>query len=468
MWMDAVFSRILDMSLAASPVILAVALSRLLLKRAPKLFSHLLWAVVLFRLLCPVSFSSPISLFNAVDMPVAVHELYPEPPVTEQEPQSSPAAETEPSFFSLIWALGVSALLICSALSLWRLRRTLTGSVHVRDNLYSADHIHSAFVVGLFRPVIYLPSALSEQERSYIILHEQTHIRRHDHIVKLLAFLALTLHWFNPLVWLAFTLSERDMEMSCDEAVLQRAGVDIRADYSASLLKLAAGSSFAAVPLAFGEGDVKGRIKHVMRYRTPSFWIVFPAAAAAVAVIIAVLITNPIRMAEQRQIADAAKALVNQGEEDAVVAADVCGDSVVLLTESRNPEDTRYVTMYTAYILDKSYMEYGIAARYDCEPARAPGFHGAVLHGNGVTAAFGSVNERYWDYRTDEVRQVRYTRVTAVYDGGEQSVDLPDYAGSAPFLIVIDGTVDLRDLRFYEGEEQVASYVDIYDAMDVA
>lgn len=159
-------------------------------------------------------------------------------------------------------------LLLYGAVSLLALRRRLVGAVRLEGNVYLADHIPSPFVMGVFRPKIYLPSQLSEEERGYILLHEQTHIRRLDHLIKLGASLTLAVHWFNPLVWAAFVLFVRDMEMSCDERVIAQLGIKIRREYSTLLLSLATGKKILmGTPLAFGEGDTKDRIKNIMKYK---------------------------------------------------------------------------------------------------------------------------------------------------------------------------------------------------------
>ncbi len=175
--------------------------------------------------------------------------------------------------------------------------------------IYQADEISSPFVMGLFRPKIYLPSGLSEQEIPYILVHEQHHIRRGDHVIKLLAFAALCLHWFNPLVWVAFVLAGKDMEMSCDEAVIKEMGEDVLADYAATLLSLATGrSSIVSMPLAFGEGDPKGRIHNLARWKKPAIWI-SAAVVTACAVFAVVLLTNStpkkaLRMENGREFVD--------------------------------------------------------------------------------------------------------------------------------------------------------------------
>ena len=320
------FSVVLNMSITASAVILCVLLARLLLRRAPKIFSYALWAVVLFRLLCPVSVSSSVSLMGVFRVPAETRQLESpsspdrfEQPVIEASPAET-AGETEPPMVSnavvsggaepaaaesgagseglwtaagWIWAGGMAVLLGCNLMQLLRLRRRLVGAAPLGDNVYLADHLEPPFVLGLLRPRIYLPSDLSEAERSYIIAHERHHIRRGDPWIRLIAFAALCLHWFNPLVWVAFALSGRDMEMSCDEAVLRRTGRDIRAAYASSLLRLSAGRPWSrGTPLAFGEGDPKRRIRNIMAYRKPALWVVVIAASLCV-ILTACLGVNP-------------------------------------------------------------------------------------------------------------------------------------------------------------------------------
>ena len=309
---------VFNMSVTASVAILFVLLARLLLKRAPKIFSYALWAVVLFRLLCPVSITTGFSLLGLFDAPVTettthttaveyipqdvVHTPAPEvklpvpgvnQSVNEALPQGDEQTAADPleapvALATLVWLAGIGVLAAYSVVSLLRLRHRLVGAVPLRSNIYLADYIESPFVMGIFRPEIYLPSSLSEQEQAYIILHEQHHIRRLDHVIKGVAFLALCIHWFNPLVWVAFILSSKDMEMSCDEAVVKKLGEEIRADYSASLLSLATGRRIiAGTPLAFGEGDTKSRIKNLLNWKKPKVWITVLAAVVCVAVVAA-------------------------------------------------------------------------------------------------------------------------------------------------------------------------------------
>lgn len=310
---------ILNMSITGSVVILFVLLARLLLKKAPKVFSYALWSVVLFRLMCPVSITTDFSLMKLFDTPAVENSQHttaveyipydvvhtqelevrlPVPPavneaVNEVLPQEHAALGADPlegvfAIGSMIWMLGIGAMAIYSVASCILLRRNLIGAVLLRKNIYLADGIGTPFVMGIIRPRIYLPSALSEQEQRYIILHEQHHIHRGDHIIKALAFLALCIHWFNPLVWVAFVQSSKDMEMSCDEAVVKKLGESIRTDYSASLLSLSTGRRMiAGTPLAFGEGDTKSRIKNMLNWKQAKPAVIF---LSVVAVILAVIV----------------------------------------------------------------------------------------------------------------------------------------------------------------------------------
>ena len=320
------FPALLNMSLTAGIVILCVMAARLALKRVPKVFSYALWAVVLFRLLCPVSLPSGISLLGALDAParqaspvvstvtyvqprqqIAVLQpqtAKPETPASEPVAPVAPEQQATPTVdwsavAAWVWLAGVLGMAGYSIFALLRLRRRLVGSLRLRDNIYLADHISTPFVLGLVRPKIYLPSTLTEGEMGYIIRHEQYHIRHGDHVVKVLAFAALCLHWFNPLVWAAFILAGKDMEMRCDEAVVRQLGERVKADYSASLLALATGRlTIAGTPLAFGEGDPKGRIRNLLRWKRPRVWLSLVAGVACVAVI-AACAANPAGQASQ-------------------------------------------------------------------------------------------------------------------------------------------------------------------------
>ena len=305
--MHRLFPIVCNMSLTASVVILAVLAVRLLLRRATKVFSYALRAVVLFRLLCPVAVTSAVSLLGALGAPAqertavtSVVEYVPADIVRNMAPTVTPLPQepfqAEPgenivctapcvtlpvvapalplsgpvAVLTLTWLTGMARLLLYSVICLLRLRRRLVGPLLFKNNIYLADYNPSPFVMGLFRPKIYLPSTLTETVRGYILRHAQYHLRRRDHVVKLLSFLALCVHWFYPLVWAAFFLAGKDMEMSCDEAVVRELGEDIRADYSASLLSLATGRRIVAgMPLAFGAGDTGSSIRNLLNWKRP-------------------------------------------------------------------------------------------------------------------------------------------------------------------------------------------------------
>ena len=295
--MKDIFLQVLNMSLTGSAVIALVLAARLLLKRTPKIYAYALWAVVLFRLLCPVSLSASVSALGWLKpevqpaTPVASTVSYlPDTYLRERAeaailPQAAPARTQDlpadsrdaPGLLdiaSCVWLAGASIMALCSVAQYLHLRKKLVGAVALRDGVYLADSIDTPFVMGVLRPRIYLPSGILEEERKFILAHERQHIRRGDPIWKLLGYLALCIHWFNPLVWAAFILATKDMEMSCDEAVIKQLGSKIRADYSTTLLRLTTRrNAIAGMPLAFGEGDTKGRIRNMARWKKPKTWV---------------------------------------------------------------------------------------------------------------------------------------------------------------------------------------------------
>ena len=286
--MDKLFLTVLNMSLTGAFVIAAICLARLPLKKAPKIISYCLWAVAGFRLVFPYSIESMFSLipFKAQPIPPDI-AMQPIPridsgipfvnnAVSGILPAAIPAESVNPlqiwtTFGAYIWLIGVIVMFIYGVVSFFILKRKMRKAVHKEANIYEAENIQSPFVLGILTLGIYLPIGLSEQEKSYIILHEQTHIRRHDHIVKFAAYFILCLHWFNPLAWVAFLLMGVDMEMSCDERVLKEMGGETKKEYSLLLLSLATERRMiGGSPLAFGEGGIKERIKNVLDFRKPS------------------------------------------------------------------------------------------------------------------------------------------------------------------------------------------------------
>ena len=316
---EKVFVDILNMSLTGCVAVLAVILARLLLRRAPRIFSYALWAVVLFRLLCPVSFVSEVSLLGFLQSEPAQEGrmayippdigVMEEPEVTlpvkpledgvnASLPRATAGDSANPMQIVLyvtarIWLIGMVGMLGYSVCSLLLLRKKLENAVWERENIYRLPGAGTPFVCGLIRPRIYYPHGLDGEEKDYILVHEQIHIRRGDHIMRMIAYLALCVHWFNPLVWIAYVLSGRDMEMSCDEAVLRKMGSGVKKEYSASLLALATGRMYGrGIPLAFGEKDTGGRIKNVLRYKKPKAYTA-GAVAMLCAVVALFLLANP-------------------------------------------------------------------------------------------------------------------------------------------------------------------------------
>lgn len=323
------FLVVLHMSFVASFVIVFVLVARLLLKKAPKIFSYALWSVVLIRLLCPFSFESEISLLPSALQQKAIlsewtddyiettnifHDHSPEYDIAVSN-GISPISAGEDGYYvvtdtdgisapktisntilpklSYIWIFGIAVLFIYSIVEFFKLKKKLIGATPLKNNIYIADHIVSPFVIGMFRPKIYLPSSLLEREQNYVIQHEKCHIKRLDHITRILGFIALSIHWFHPLVWIAFYVSGNDMEMSCDEAVINSMGNDMKVAYSQSLLRFSTSpQKIHGTPLAFGEGDTKSRIQNVLHYKKPIFWVSF-IAFVAVALIAIGLMSNP-------------------------------------------------------------------------------------------------------------------------------------------------------------------------------
>lgn len=323
------FLQVLSMSFTAGVVIIFLLFARLLLKKAPKIFSYALWGVALFRLVCPFSFESNLSLLGAKAIPdniayAQTPQIDAVAPIISYTINATAPAATQASAKPMqiwlaagtfLWLCGIAALLVYSVGSLALLKRRLRGAVCEGGNIYVSAALSSPFVIGVLRPKIYLPANLTGDEKRYILLHEQTHIKRFDHVFKLAGFFALCLHWFNPLVWAAFLLCGKDMEMSCDEAVIKNLGNEVKKDYSSSLLALATGRRIiGGTPLAFGEGDTKSRIKNVLNYKKPAFWVII-AAAAAVIIVGSSLIANPKEAAYTSDIIYSAKLTDTQKDE---------------------------------------------------------------------------------------------------------------------------------------------------------
>ena len=310
--MSELFLKIINMSISASYIVLAVILLRLLLKKAPKWITVLLWGIVALRLVFPFSVESVISLMPSAEVvsPTIMTDKIPAVntgipfinstlnPIISESFTPLPDSSANPlqiwiPVLAAIWAVGIVALMIYTGISYARLKRRVGTAVLCRDNIYQSENVASPFVLGIIKPTIYLPFNMSEKHREGVIAHEMAHIRRKDHLWKPLGFLLLALHWFNPLMWLGYVLLCRDIELACDEKVIAELERDGRADYTEALLSCSVNRrTISACPLAFGEVGVKERVKSVLNYRKPAFWIIVAALVACIAVAICFL-TNP-------------------------------------------------------------------------------------------------------------------------------------------------------------------------------
>lgn len=310
--MDDVFLKLVNLSISASWLILAVLVLRVVLKKAPKWVMPLLWGVVALRLVCLFSIESALSLIpSAETIPSEIVTETREPVLYEQatldivtNPTLPSAAEVpvgvsrqqaqvDFNIYSVLWLAGMAALLVHALVSAGKLKRKLATAILLRDNIYESEFVDSPFVFGVVKPNIYLPMHMDEGTAAYVIAHERAHLARRDHWWKVLGYLVLALHWFNPLVWVAYILFCRDIELACDEKVVRGLDGAARADYSQALLSCAAPKrAVAACPLAFGEGNIKMRVKSALHYKKPAFWV---AAAAVLAVVIVAVcfLTNP-------------------------------------------------------------------------------------------------------------------------------------------------------------------------------
>ena len=331
-------SNVLNASAAASWLVLVVIMLRFLLKKVPKGLHVALWGLVAVRLLMPISIESGFSLLPSAE--IVTKELLQAGPVPGAQPAyleivSNPSygreitVELDRSIGSFqwdllgitfVWLAGIAILAAYTTISYWRLCRKVDTAVRYRENIFRSEQAASPFVLGVFRPKIFLPFTMDGQALEYVVAHEQAHIRRRDHWWKPLGFLLLTVHWFNPLMWLAYVLLCRDIELACDEKVIKDLGNDQRADYSRALVVCSVNRRvLAASPLAFGEVGVKARVKSVMQYRKPTFWMVVLAILMGIAVAVCFL-TNPMDPGSDLSFLDYKNAISVAADRDEMVA----------------------------------------------------------------------------------------------------------------------------------------------------
>ena len=386
--MNELFLKIINMSISASWLILAVLILRLVLKKAPKWVNVLLWGIVAVRLICPLSFESALSLIPSSETIPLDIEMAAKPTIDSGVPAINSVVNPVLSSFAppqhvltsanplqiwipilnIIWLIGVGALLLYTAVSYWRLCRKVDTAVRYKGNIFQSENVSSPFVLGIIKPRIYLPFNMNGQDLEHVVAHEQAHIRRKDHWWKPLGFLLLTIHWFNPLMWLAYVLLCRDIELACDEKVIKELGNEQRADYMQALVACSVNRRMiAACPLAFGEVGVKERVKSVMNYKKPAFWVIIIAVIICVGVA-ACFLTNPKQDRYTLRIvvpAGSQEEFVYTDEEVSTVrnsikiwSGDGLGDTEVLLF----PVNKTAETGYTA-----TYLTHGMSVEFDAE-----------------------------------------------------------------------------------------------------
>lgn len=323
--MAAAFLKLLNMSIAAGWLVLAIVLLRIILKKAPKWIRCILWAFVAIRLIWPFPFESVLSVIPSAETVPQDIMYVQEPtihtgisilnssvnPVLSENLAPAAGDSVNPMqivtyIAAIIWMVGLIAMIIYAAFSYIRIHKKVAASMNLKDNLYICDYIDTPFILGIIMPGIYIPSALEGDKVAYVIAHEKAHLRRHDHWWKPLGFTLLSVYWFNPLIWIAYVLLCRDIELACDERVIKELGEADKKSYSEALLFCSIPRKMiVACPLAFGEVGVKERVRSILNYKKPAFWFVVVAVAACIIVAICFL-TNPkeeqLHAPEQNQV----------------------------------------------------------------------------------------------------------------------------------------------------------------------
>ena len=385
--MNELFLKIINMSISASWLVLAVLILRFVLKKAPKWINVLLWGIVAIRLICPFSFESPLSLIpSAETIPLnigmdstptinsgisAINNAV--NPIISQSNTPMAGASINPlqitiGIYEYIWIFGMIALALYTAISYWRLCRKVDTAVRYKDNIFQSENVSFPFVLGIIKPRIYLPFKMNGQYLEHVVAHEQAHICRKDHWWKPLGFLLLMIHWFNPLMWLAYVLLCRDIELACDEKVIKELGNEQRGDYTQALVACSVNRRMiAACPLTFGEVGVKERVKSVMNYKKPALWVIIIAVIVCVGVAVCFL-TNPKQDSYTLRIvvpAGSQEEFVYTDKEVSAIrnsikiwSGDGLGDTEVLLS----PVNKTTETGYTA-----TYLTHGMPVEFDAE-----------------------------------------------------------------------------------------------------
>ena len=385
--MNELFLKIINMSISASWLVLAVLILRFVLKKAPKWINVLLWGIVAIRLICPFSFESTLSLIpSAETIPLnigmdttptinsgisAINNAV-NPIISQSNTPMAGASvnllQITIGIYEYIWIFGMIALALYTAISYWRLHRKVDTAVRYKDNIFQSENVSSPFVFGIIKPRIYLPFKMNGQDLEHVVAHEHAHIRRKDHWWKPFGFLLLTIHWFNPLMWMAYVLLCRDIELACDEKVIKELGNEQRGDYTQALVACSVNRRMlAACPLAFGEVSVKERVKSVMNYKKPAFWVIIISVIVCVGIAVCFL-TNPKQDSYTLRIvvpAGSQEKFVYTDEEVSTIrnsikiwSGDGLGDTEVILSPVNKTTETRYTA---------TYLTHGMPVEFDAE-----------------------------------------------------------------------------------------------------
>ena len=385
--MNELFLKIINMSISASWLVLAVLILRFVLKKAPKWINVLLWGIVAIRLICPFSFESTLSLIpSAETIPLnigmdttptinsgisAINNAV-NPIISQSNTPMAGASvnllQITIGIYEYIWIFGMIALALYTAISYWRLCRKVDTAVRYKDNIFQSENVSFPFVLGIIKPRIYLPFKMNGQYLEHVVAHEQAHVCRKDHWWKPLGFLLLMIHWFNPLMWLAYVLLCRDIELACDEKVIKELGNEQRGDYTQALVACSVNRRMiAACPLAFGEVSVKERVKSVMNYKKPAFWVIIISVIVCVGVAVCFL-TNPKQDSYTLRIvvpAGSQEKFVYTDEEVSTIrnsikiwSGDGLGDTEVILSPVNKTTETRYTA---------TYLTHGMPVEFDAE-----------------------------------------------------------------------------------------------------
>lgn len=294
-YITALFSTIINMSASASIVIIIVLAIRMLFRKAPKVFSYILWGFVLIRLLIPITFESKVSVLT---IPSAIsNEIIQENPVfieTVKQVTTIPVQIMQGysmvEILSLVWLTVIVCLLIYFIVNYFRTRKSIKYAIKVVDNVYETDTIAIPFIFGVIHPRIYIPTSLNDRQKQIVLAHEIVHIQRKDYLIKYFALFVLLIYWFNPLVWISFYCMSRDMELSCDEKVVNRLGVGCKHTFGLTILEFAMSPYILFV--SFSNSNTKVRIKNILDYKKPKFWMLLGCVITGLLLIVP-LLTNP-------------------------------------------------------------------------------------------------------------------------------------------------------------------------------